>query len=267
MRALPGRRRRVALALARGLCLAAAADAPDYPAAARALDAEIQRSYAYLDTLENGRIPQSPALDARRAAVHDAHSLLAYAEYRLFSLADHHAITGSSFRDSWAVVPTYADLWIVADGRGYRIDAVRAGSPAADAGVEAGDRLLAVDGTPIDRAVATFWNEIGTPLTAHRAAFTARILAAGRRDRARNLTIADPAGRTRALALPSLYSIDRTLPPLTVAAERGRTVIRFNNSLGDDATIAAFDQAMARVPARATIVLDLRETPSGGKPL
>jgi carboxyl-terminal processing protease len=257
-------RRLAILALAGTFCLAAAADEPDYPGAARALDAEIQQDYAYLDKLDNGRVPQSAALDARRAAVRDARTLLAYAEVRLFSLADHHAITGSSFRDSWAVVPTYADLWVVTDAQGYRIDAVRADSPAAGAGIKTGDRLVEVDGTPIEHAVASFWNEVGTPLTRHRAAFAARILAAGRRDRARNLTILSSSGQTRALTLPSLHSIDRTLPPLTVLSQRGRTVIRFNNSLGDAATIAAFDQAMARVPAREPIVLDLRETPSGG---
>jgi P-loop containing NTP hydrolase pore-1/Peptidase family S41 len=40
--------------------------------------------------------------------------------------------------------------------------------------------------------------------------------------------------------------------------------LRLNNSLGDDATIAAFDAAMADVPGKHEIMLDLRDTPSGG---
>lgn len=43
-----------------------------------------------------------------------------------------------------------------------------------------------------------------------------------------------------------------------------REVVRFNNSLGDDETIAAFDAAMSRIPANHALVLDLRDTPSGG---
>jgi len=41
-------------------------------------------------------------------------------------------------------------------------------------------------------------------------------------------------------------------------------VIRFNDSLGEDATIAAFDEAMARARPGQLVVLDLRDTPSGG---
>lgn len=43
-----------------------------------------------------------------------------------------------------------------------------------------------------------------------------------------------------------------------------RTVIRFNNSLGDQATIADFDAAMASLPPTAPVLIDLTDTPSGG---
>jgi carboxyl-terminal processing protease len=41
-------------------------------------------------------------------------------------------------------------------------------------------------------------------------------------------------------------------------------VVRVNNSLGDFATIAAFDAAMRDIPRAVPLVLDLRNTPSGG---
>ncbi|PTS80375.1 peptidase S41, partial [Sphingomonas sp. HMWF008] len=53
-------------------------------------------------------------------------------------------------------------------------------------------------------------------------------------------------------------------PPVTVSQARGATVIHFNNALGDSATIAAFDKAMAATPPRARVILDLTDTPSGG---
>lgn len=40
--------------------------------------------------------------------------------------------------------------------------------------------------------------------------------------------------------------------------------ITFNNALGDSATIAAFDAAMAKVAPRAAVTLDLTDTPGGG---
>ena len=248
-----------------GLALLGAAPVPapaGYLADARALDAEIASTYAYLDRF-GGTVPGSTALTAEREAVHDRDSLLHYAEDRLFALADHHAITGRSFPDSWAVVPTYADLWVVADPHGYRIDALREGSPAAVAGIVVGDRLVAVAGQPIATAVAAFWAPIGRPVAADADAFAARVLAAGRRDRPRDLTIAGRDGERR-LTLASLYAAAHDEPPVTLTGAPGRATIRLGNSLGDQATIAAFDAAMVQLPDRARLVLDLTDTPSGG---
>ena len=244
------------------LLLTAAAPVPtasDYAADARDLGSLIAANYAYLDDLPGGVVPTSPALNAEREAVHDAATLLHYAEDLIAALADHHALTGKSFEDDWAIVPTYADLWIVMhDGR-YVIDAVKPDSPAAAAGIRAGQVLSAVDGVPTERAVAAYWARLGLEPTGARAAFAARVLGAGRRDRQRHLTI-----DTRAVTLASLYESHVDRPPVTVSQAGGATVIRFNNALGDAATIAAFDTAMAAVAPRARVELDLTDTPSGG---
>jgi carboxyl-terminal processing protease len=245
------------------LCSATSENA--YLIAARDLDAEIANNYAYLDKLPGGQVPQSDVLTAEREAVHDQRTLLAYAEKRLISLADHHAITGSSFRDSWAVVPTYADIWVVQQGGRFVVDAVRDGSPAAQQNIVAGDIITRIDGMPAAEAVSMFWERLGLEVTPARAEYAARVLIAGRRDRARNLTVQSRSGAVRELVLPSLYGQKQeTRSPVSSCTRRGLTVIRFNNSLGDSAAITAFDAALAAVPPRHALVLDLRDTPSGG---
>ena len=242
-------------ALLVAVLLAAAAPAPvDYAGDAQALDRMVTETYAYAERWPGGALPDSPELARERAAVRDRAGLIRYAEHRLASLADHHAITGASLPDSWALVPSYADLWV--DER-FRIEAVRDGSPAAAAGIRAGDRLAAVGGIPVGEAVAVYWRAIGLAETPERAGFAARVLAAGRRDRPRDLSIAR-GGAMRRLTLPNLYGPRPDRPPVTVDG----AVIRFNDSLGDDATIAAFDTAMARAPRQ--VVIDLTDTPSGG---
>lgn len=244
---------------------AAAQQAPpvDYHGDAQALDKIIIQNYAYEDHWPGGILPDSPTLAAERAAVHDGRSLLHYAEHRLTSLADHHAITGSSFKDSWAVVPTYSDLWVERRGSTYVVSAVRDGSPAEAAGVHAGDLLVSIGGVPTAQAVDAFWRELGLPLTSERADYAARVLAAGRRDRSRELTFRRGASEHK-LSLANLYGSATNSNPLTVSRRSGRTIIRFNNSLGDQKTIAAFDSAMAALPRNAALLLDLRDTPSGG---
>lgn len=239
---------------------------PDFAADARELERIVADNYAYLERFEGGQPPRSAALDAMRDGVDDRRKLLTYAEAVVLSLADHHAITGASFKDSRALVPSYADLWIVREAGGYRVDAVRSGSPAASAGIAQGDALVAVDGAEIEEAVSGLWREIGLQAdNAERRAFAARVLAAGRRDRPRDLSFRGRDGRERRVTLPNLYAIDRPArPPVTVTPAAGGARIAFNDSLGDDATIAAFDAAMATLAPRTAVELDLTDTPSGG---
>ncbi|HEX8643477.1 MAG TPA: S41 family peptidase [Allosphingosinicella sp.] len=236
----------------------------DYRADALSIAPLIERVYAYPERF-GGISPLSERLRGEAERVGDRRALLLFAERALLALADHHAITGASFRDSRAVVPSFADLWIERAGASYRITAVREGSPAESAGVRSGDALVAVEGLPIADAVVAFWADLGLAVTEERTAFAARVLAAGRRDRPRRLAIRSAAGAERALDLPNLYSAaPPQRPPLAVREEAGALVLRINDALGESATIAAFDAAMAAAGPRRRIILDLRDTPSGG---
>src|SRR6188768_4084795 len=79
----------------------------DYRADALSFAPLVNERYAYLDRL-GGHFDLTPALQREADAVHDDKSLLRFLERGVTLLADHHAITGSSFNDSWAVVPSYS---------------------------------------------------------------------------------------------------------------------------------------------------------------
>ena len=245
-----------------------AADQPtaaDYSADALSIEALVNANYAYLDRFPGGKMPMTAKLRQEAKAVSTGRELVRYSERALELLADHHAITGASTKESWAIVPSYADLWVEKTRGDYVIEQVRDDSPAAKAGVVAGDRLVSVGGVPAGQAIAAFWADLGTIGGGERDNYAARVLAAGRRDRERQIVIQHGTSAPRSLTLPNLYQAkpgDR--PPLTTNQEAGALVIRFNDSLGDDGTIAAFDQAMAEAKPGQRIVIDLRDTPSGG---
>ena len=252
---------------------AGAAPAPDYAADARSIERLVNEDYAYLERFENGRMPLSDKLRAEAGQVDTQEELVRYAERALTALADHHAITGSSLADSWALVPSYSDLWVEPD---FTISAVRPGSPPALEGVSVGDRLIAVGAIPIGQAVEAFWADLGLPVTAERAGYAARVLSAGRRNAPRYLTIAH-GDASLELTLPSLYTVMRhDRAPLSVgriyticetncaSAPEPPVTIRFHDSLGNQETIAAFDKAMAELRPRQHVILDLTDTASGG---
>jgi Peptidase family S41/PDZ domain len=224
----------------------------------------INDNYAYLERLPGGHLSIPPKLSEEGDRVSSVRELVRYSERVMALLADHHAITGSSLHDSWAIVPSFADLWITKNEASYAVEQVREASPAARAQIRAGDRLIAVEGVPIAKAVADFWSDLGTTGGGERDDYAARVLAAGRRDRPRTLTFLTRGG-VRTFTLPNLYSVaEPTKQPVSVVSTRGEYRIRFNDSLGDQSTIAAFDQAMAAATDHKRLVIDLRDTPSGG---
>ncbi|MDE1466852.1 S41 family peptidase [Aurantiacibacter sp. D1-12] len=239
--------------------------AEDYQADALQVIELIEENYAYLDRFPDDEIPLNPALQEEAESVDSAAALLRFTERMLFALRDHHAITGSAFSDSWALVPSYADLWITfADGE-YVVDAVREGSPAERAGILPGLRLTHIGEVPVDEAVQAFWNDQGeTAPDAMSREFAARILSAGRRDRARDLGFEGEAGAF-STTLPSMYDEQSSPRELVTAHYDSETlIVRFNDSLGNNATIAAFDAIMAEAGDAERIVLDLTDTPGGG---
>lgn len=241
-----------------------ASEAASYRQDARSIEPLINRTYAYLDRFGSVIAPISEKMRMEAEQVGDRPSLLRYAERVLLTLSDHHAITGSSLANSWAVVPSYADLWVIENDGVYTVDAVRSGSPAQEAGIKPGNQIVSVNGLPIQDAVSAFWADLGLPVTSERAAFAARVLAAGRRDKARRIGV-QGEGVARFLRLPSLYSTPREeRPPVTVTDQQGNLTIRINDALGETATIAAFDAAMAGARAGQPVVIDLRDTPGGG---
>jgi hypothetical protein len=244
-----------------------ATDAAGYRADAEAFVELVNRRYAYLDRLPGGRFVLTPALATEANAVLDRDSLLRFLEHGVALLVDHHAITGAAQNDSWALVPSYSDLWVKQDGAGYVVSDVREGMPAARR-VAPGDRVLSVDGVAFEAAIEAWWRDLGVNEPGQEAReFAARVLLAGRRDRPRLLRIRHGASAPVTLALPNVYAArrsSRSQPPVSTTRLAQVTRIVFHDSLGESSAIAAFDAAMAAVPMGDRIVIDLTDTPSGG---
>ena len=244
---------------------ALATEPEKYREDAQLLERLINFQYAYLERLPNERYELTEKLASEAEAVSTQAELLRFVERALLLLADHHAVTGSSFSDSWAVFPSYADIWIEKRNGRYFVTQVRSDSPASRLGVLSDDVLIEIDGVPTQQSVDDFWRDLGVLPGLLDDGFAVRVLAAGRRDRARLLTLQRQSETPIELQLPNLYSVpseERTL--LTVTSDANSVVIKINDSLWQNNLAQAFDAAMEKIEPTQHITLDLTNTPTGG---
>jgi C-terminal processing protease CtpA/Prc len=138
------------------------------------------------------------------------------------------------------------------------VTGVQPGSNAAKAGVMPGDIVLRLDG----RDAGTAMPDGATPQLLNHVLLQEL---AGRRGASVTLELLSPNGAKRSITLSADCAVDRPASPLSAArTPRGYGLIRFNNSLGDTATVSAFDQVLNGMKEAPGLIVDLRDTPSGG---
>jgi carboxyl-terminal processing protease len=223
----------------------------------------VREEYAYFDVKKTDWGRTCAFYAPRAAAAADRNAFVAVLERAMAEIYDHHAHLGTNTPDSPRLVPTQSQVVASWRGGNAQIVAVRGGSPASNAGVQPGMRVLEVDGDPIEAAVAALEPKLlAAPDTAARDWALQLALAGHRKRDLVRLSIADGSG-VRDLSFASVS----TTPPQTLLAQAllgdvGH--IRFNNSLGDDALVQAFDEALGKFADARAVVIDLRDTASGG---
>lgn len=222
----------------------------------------LRATYAYLDR---------PWLDAHlarmaeRARAADSADTLRHTLHRgSLAFADPHVLVGPLTDADPNVWPTSADLVVaVRDGEAVLTD-VRHGSAAAKAGLVPGDVVVSADGGPLDPS--RVYDGLVPDPTPEQVDWAATLLANGMRGADRTLEVRH-GRKTRTVALETPRALARAVSerdPLSVSTVDGVCVLRPENSLGDLALVAAVDSALAGCDLGKGLVLDLRNTPSGG---
>ncbi|MBF9219660.1 S41 family peptidase [Hymenobacter ruricola] len=229
----------------------------------------VRTNYAYFGTTqtdwEQVRVSYRPQLDtlsSRRAFVRVLENVLA-------ELYDNHAGLGTNRADSRRLVPTGTDVWAEFVGDRAVVQQVRAGYGAEKAGLKPGAVIEAVNGVAVAEAIRPWLaHALRRPDPAARNFALAQLLA-GDHITPRTWTV--QVGVRRFTAQP-----DAPAPLLETTPNKGLLEVKrigdhgtigylkINNSLGDSRLIARFDSALTALQGTQSLVLDLRETPSGG---
>ncbi|WP_076073274.1 hypothetical protein [Sphingomonas montana] len=182
------------------------------------------------------------------------------------NFADPHFIVGPFDADDWAIIPTASDLFGTYDGSSFRIGEARSGGDALGKGVRPGMTVLRIDGQSPRAVIETITGRPFGALSPVQVGFAFNVALAGRHKRLRTLELAE--GRQRRTVVLAATSDQanrvRTGPLLDVERQGALGIIRINNALGEQALIGQFAQALATLSDTTTLLIDLRNTPSGG---
>jgi C-terminal processing protease CtpA/Prc len=233
----------------------------DFQAACR----EIGSTYAYFDRKATrwSDVPRLYAPDLAR--VSNKREFIGLLERVMDELYDPHAQLTVNTPASPRLVPSGTDLWAEWRAGDAVITEVRDGSDALKAGIRPGAVVLGVNGVAIAEAAAARMGRSYPHTEAAARDWALRAVLAGTHDSARSLVLRE-GGIRRTVVLPAADQW-RTRPPQPVTRSEPRPgigCIRFNDSLGDEASVAAFDEALASLRESRALVVDLRDTPSGG---
>jgi carboxyl-terminal processing protease len=205
---------------------------------------------------------QADTLTSRRAFVR-------VLENALSELYDNHAGMGTNRLDSRRLVPTGTDVWATFVNGQAVVQQVRAGYGAEKVGVRPGAVIETVNGVPVAEALRPWLGQtLRTPDPAARNFALGQLLAGDHltprvwtvRAGARTATVRpdEPTPLLETTHYKGLLEVRRL-------GDKGETgYLKINNSLGDNRLIARFDSALTALQGTQSLILDLRETPSGG---
>jgi len=220
-------------------------------------------TYAYLDEKAVDWDQVQDQLRPRVAEVRDTDEFIGLLEELIEHLYDHHAHLGVNTAASPRLVPTGADLWADHQGDTALITQVRAGSDAERVGLEPGVEIVTIDGRPVQEAVADRLPEAVDPHDTDARDWALRALLAGRHNAAVRLEVATAPGPRTVEFQPGVS--DRPETALTATLLDNHVgYVRIHNSLGQRALVREWDAALRTLRQTDGLILDLRDTPSGG---
>ena len=184
----------------------------------------------------------------------------------LNELYDAHASLSTNTSESQKLVPSGADIWAAYQNGRPVITEARVGFGADKAGMRAGMEIVAINDIPVENAIQPFYPLSLRQTDAAAKDHALRLALAGRHSQKRKLTVRYKN------AVHDFYPDQESTsnqPPYDGRIASGILTgnigyIRINNCLWDNTLIPDFDSVLNRLMDTKALVLDLRETPSGG---
>jgi carboxyl-terminal processing protease len=225
----------------------------------------IASTYAYFDAKATSwnEVPRLYDSDLQRVTTRAG--FVGLLERVLDELYDPHTQLTVNTATSPRLVPAGTDLWAEWRGGQAVITEVRADSDAQRAGIKPATIIVAVNDIAIADAVELRLGRTYPHSVVAARDWALRAVLAGHHNVRRLLQVRE-GDTNRTVDLPASDQFGTAVPtPVSHSELRpGIGYIRFNDSLGNDATVGAFDHALGDLRETRGLIVDLRSTPSGG---
>lgn len=224
----------------------------------------LRQNYAYLGRVSDPDTLFAEASASAKGVVSNA-QLGTIVETLGYAFRDGHFHVHPVADPERAWIPSSSDFWVVRDGEAWRVADVRSDSAAFSQGVRPGWELIAMDGQLVAGLARAALHPVAPQPDAVQIEFGVNAVIAGRLGQSRRFSFRHDGNLLQIDLPPSQQSIaPRPDAPFSMIDHGDIARIRFHNSLGDNAVIAAFDAAMANLDSAKGLIIDLRDTPGGG---
>jgi C-terminal processing protease CtpA/Prc len=229
---------------------------------------DVKDNYAYFDNKHTDwdKVKMVYLPQAEKAKTRD--ELITIFENAIEELYDNHFNLNTNLPSSTRLVPTGLDIWAEWTNDKAIITEVRKGFSADKADVKNGMEILSINGIPTEQAIKNRIRKCINPIDTEVKNYALRQLLAGTYLTQRVLVVRQD-GKTKTIKLDKdrknltdHYKYPSLLESRIIDDNIG--YIKINNSVGETEVIQLFDNALVHLRDTKALIIDLRETPSGG---
>ena len=227
----------------------------------------VEDNYAYLDTAPVDWPALKQHYSKQAIAIQSEEEFVDFLQVIKQFFIDPHFNVSPLNSNDFSVTPTGSDIWVAKHADKFVIERIKAGSAASKSKLSVGDTVTNIDGKTITEVINTVFNHTTFPLTDDHKVWAVNVALGGYRNQPRVVSANAQNGDVVTVNLAPSYEAINALkdgPALVVKEIDDVGYIRFNNNLGDSNTVSAFTRAIEELAHTKGLVIDLRNTPSGG---
>ena len=227
----------------------------------------IKDDYAYWDKKSTNWEQVKNIYGPRFDTVSSKNSFILLLENVFNEFYDHHASLNSNTRTSQRLVPSGTDIWAEFKNGKAIIIALRPGFGAEKVGLKPGMEIISVNDVSVEIALKKYLPQSSKKEDAEANNFALRVLLAGRFIDDRKVTVRENGSiRTFYPDRPSSLLLKQTQTEAIESRVLANNIgyVKINDRLWDNGIIPIFDSILSSFKDTKYLIIDLRNTPSGG---